>query len=83
MSVIRTRSVEIRCRNHWGVHVFHGRRGAHQGAVLERYLIEQFDRVAADPGDDFYGVLTKASFRGRPFSREEMFGSAAPLTLPR
>jgi cytochrome P450 len=60
----------------WGVHVFHGRHGAHQGAALERYLNEQFDRVAADPGDDFYGLLTKASFRGRPLSREEMLGFA-------
>jgi cytochrome P450 len=63
----------------WGIHVFHvedGERGVHKGAALERYLNEQFDRAAATPGDDFYGLLTKASFRGRPLTREEMLGFA-------
>ncbi len=63
----------------WGIHVFHvadGERGVHKGAALERYLNEQFDRAAAKPGDDFYGLLTKASFRGRPLTREEMLGFA-------
>jgi len=63
----------------WGIHVFHvadGERGVHKGAALERYLNEQFDRAAANPGDDFYGLLTKASFRGRPLNRAEMLGFA-------
>jgi cytochrome P450 len=63
----------------WGIHVFHvadGERGVHKGAALERYLNEQFDRAAASPGDDFYGLLTKASFHGRPLTREEMLGFA-------
>ena len=60
----------------WGVHVFHGARGVEQGAALERYLNEQFDRAAADPGDDFYGLLTKATFQGRSLTREEMLGYA-------
>jgi len=63
----------------WGIHVFHvadGERGVHKGAALERYLNEQFDRAAANPGADFYGLLTKASFRGRPLTREEMLGFA-------
>jgi cytochrome P450 len=63
----------------WGIHVFHvedGELGVHKGAALERYLNEQFDRAAATPGEDFYGVLTKASYRGRPLSREEMLGFA-------
>ena len=63
----------------WGIHVFHvadGELGVHKGAALERYLNEQFDRAAANPGDDFYGVLTKASFRGRPLTRAEMLGFA-------
>ena len=63
----------------WGIHVFHvadGERGVQKGEALERYLNEQFDRVAANPGDDFYGLLTKASFRGRPLTREEMLGFA-------
>lgn len=60
----------------WGVHVFHGAHGESQGAQLERYLNEQFDRAAAAPGDDFYGVLTKATFQGRPLTRPEMLGFA-------
>ena len=60
----------------WGVHVFHGEHGVQQGAALERYLNEQFDRAAANPGDDFYGVLTKTSYHGRPLSRAEMLGYA-------
>ena len=60
----------------WGVHVFHGEHGVQQGAALGRYLNEQFDRAAADPGDDFYGLLTKASLGGRPLTREEMLGYA-------
>ncbi len=60
----------------WGVHVFHNERGESQGAELERYVNEQFDRAATDPGDDFYGVLTKATFCGRPLTRAEMLGFA-------
>lgn len=60
----------------WGVHVFHNERGESQGAELERYLNEQFDKAAAAPGDDFYGVLTNATFRGRPLTRDEMLGFA-------
>ncbi len=61
----------------WGVHVFHhGSNGAEKGRDLERYLNEQFDRAAAAPGDDFYGLLTKATFRGRPLTRDELLGFA-------
>lgn len=60
----------------WGVHVFHGEHGVRQGAALERYLNEQFDRAAANPGEDFYGLLAKAQHRGRPLTREEMLGFA-------
>jgi cytochrome P450 len=60
----------------WGVHVFHGAHGVEQGAALERYLDAQFDRAAAAPGDDFYGLLTKATFQGRPLTRAEMLGYA-------
>ncbi|MBL6711958.1 cytochrome P450 [bacterium] len=60
----------------WGVHVFHGEHGLRQARELEAYLGAEFDRAAADPGDDFYGVLTKARFRGRPLSREEKLGFA-------
>lgn len=60
----------------WGVHVFHGEHGVQQAKELEAYLGRQFDRAEADPGDDFYGVLTTARFRGRPLSREEKLGFA-------
>ena len=60
----------------WGVHIFHGEHGVQQAAALEQYLNEQFDRVAADPGDDFYGMLTKVTFRERSLTRDEMLGFA-------
>jgi cytochrome P450 len=60
----------------WGVHVFHGEHGVRQAAELERYLGEQFDGAAAEPGDDFYGLLTKATFHGRPLTRAEQLGFA-------
>lgn len=61
----------------WGVHVFHhGGNGAEKGQELERYLGAQFDRAEAAPGDDFYGLLTQASFRGRSLTREEKLGFA-------
>ena len=60
----------------WGVHVFHGEHGGKQAAELERYLDQQFDKAAAAPGDDFYGTLTKAEFRGRPLTRAEQLGFA-------
>ncbi len=61
----------------WGVHVFHhGDNGAEKGQDLERYLNEQFDRAAAAPGNDFYGLLTQATFRGRSLTRAELLGFA-------
>jgi cytochrome P450 len=61
----------------WGVHVFHhGGNGAEKGKDLERYLNEQFDKAAAAPGDDFYGLLTKTLFHGRPLTRDEQLGFA-------
>jgi len=59
----------------WGIHVFHGAGGS-QGAGLEAYHQAQFDRATAHPGDDFFSLLTQATFRGRPLSREEMMGFA-------
>jgi len=59
----------------WGIHVFHGAGGS-QGAGLEAYHQAQFDRATAHPGDDFFSLLTQATFRGRPLSRAEMMGFA-------
>lgn len=60
----------------WGTHVFHDGDGGQKGAALERYLQAEFDRAAANPGEDFFSALTQANFRGRPLTREEMMGFA-------
>ncbi|MDP3072442.1 MAG: cytochrome P450 [Opitutaceae bacterium] len=58
----------------WGTHVFHDGGGPTKGSALEAYLHGAFDRAAAAPGEDFFSVLTRAQFRGRPLTREEMMG---------
>jgi cytochrome P450 len=61
----------------WGTHVFHdGGDGRQKGAALETYLHRQLDRAEANPGEDFFSALTKATFRGRALTREEMMGFA-------
>ncbi len=61
----------------WGTHVFRdGGAGQKKGAALEAYLQGQFDRAVTRPGDDFFSALTKATFRGRNLTREEMMGFA-------
>lgn len=59
----------------WGIHVFKVTGGEFKkGTTLEDYLRAQFDRAEANPGEDFFSALTKASYRGRPLTREEMMG---------
>ncbi len=61
----------------WGTHVFRdGGSGEKKGAALEKYLHGQLDRAARDPGEDFFSALTRAKFRGRPLTRDEMMGFA-------
>lgn len=61
----------------WGTHVFRdGEDGAGKGSVLELYINEQFDRAEKEPGDDFFSVLSQATFRGRRLTREELSGFA-------
>lgn len=60
----------------WGIHVFRVAGGLRKSAGLDEYLDEQFDRALVDPGEDFFSALTKATFRGRPLTREEMMGFA-------
>jgi cytochrome P450 len=68
---------EARTWMSWGTHVFRdGGAGAKKGAALEAYLHAQFDRAAANPGQDFFSALTRATFRGRALTREEMMGFA-------
>jgi cytochrome P450 len=59
----------------WGIHVFKVTGGTFKkGTVLEDYLHAQFDRATANPGEDFFSALTKATYRGRRLTREEMMG---------
>lgn len=59
----------------WGIHVFKVTGGEFkEGTVLEDYLAAQFDRAEANPGEDFFSALTKATYQGRPLTREEMMG---------
>lgn len=61
----------------WGIHVFHdGGSGKEKGSALEDYLHSKFDEATANPGDDFFGILTKSQFRGRALTRDEMMGFA-------
>jgi cytochrome P450 len=59
----------------WGIHVFKVSGGTFKkGTVLEDYLRVQFGRAQGEPGDDFFSALTRATYRGRPLTREEMMG---------
>ncbi len=59
----------------WGMHVFKVTGGEFKkGTSLEDYLHAQFDRAEANPGEDFFSALTKATYRGRSLTREEMMG---------
>ena len=62
----------------WGHNVFAGPEGhsEEKGKVLDQYLHSQFDRAEADPVEDFFSALTKASYRGRPLTRDEKVGFA-------
>ncbi len=60
----------------WGVHVFRVAGGLSNETGLDKYLREQFERATSNPGDDFFSALTKATFQGRPLTREEMMGFA-------
>ena len=59
----------------WGIHVFKVSGGPFKkGHSLEDYLHAQFDRAAAQPGDDFFSALTQATYHGRPLTRDELMG---------
>jgi cytochrome P450 len=59
----------------WGIHVFKVTGGEFKkGNALEEYLQAQFDRAEANPGEDFFSALTKATYRGRKLTRAEMMG---------
>ncbi|MCE0499439.1 MAG: cytochrome P450 [Methylacidiphilales bacterium] len=58
----------------WGTHVFREGDGKSKGAALEKYMNGLFDRGEAEPSDSFFSQLSRATFRGRPLTREEMLG---------
>jgi cytochrome P450 len=58
----------------WGTHVFREGDGTSKGAALEKYLNSLYDRGAAEPSETFFSALTRATFQGRPLTREEMLG---------
>ena len=61
----------------WGIHVFKVTGGEFKtGSVLEDYLQRKFDEAEANPGTDFFSVLTQATYRDRKLTREEMMGFA-------
>ena len=60
----------------WGTHVFRDASGVSKGAEMEIYSNELLDAAQANPGDDFFSALTKATFEGRPLTRQEMLGYA-------
>jgi cytochrome P450 len=61
----------------WGIHVFKVTSGGFKkGIVLENYLHAQFDRAEANPGEDLFSALVRATYRGRRLTREEMMGFA-------
>ena len=62
----------------WGMHVFvkDGGKPGEMDTKLEDYLRVQFDRALESPGDDFYSALIKATYQGRPLTRDEMMGFA-------
>jgi cytochrome P450 len=60
----------------WGMHVFRVGEGDKKGAALEDYIDAQIDRAVADPGEDFFSAMTKATYQGRPLTRDEIAGYA-------
>lgn len=58
----------------WGTHVFREGDGTSKGAQLEAYTNSLLDRGAAQPDESFFSALTRARFRDRPLTREEMLG---------
>ncbi len=61
----------------WGTHVFRDESGVSKGHEMEAYTNSLFDHAEAHPGgDDLFSVLTRATYEGRPLTRDEMQGYA-------
>lgn len=60
----------------WGFSSLIDNDGNLTGDRLEAYLNRQLDRAYAEPGDDFFSVLTQATVDGRTLTRDEVLGFA-------
>jgi cytochrome P450 len=60
----------------WGTHVFRDvLEGKSDGTAVDAYIARRLDLASLDSsGDDFFSALTRAEFRGRRLTREEMAG---------
>lgn len=62
----------------WGVNVFKDKDvedlSEEKGARLDQYIQRRLDLAEAAPGEDFFSALTRANFRGRRLTREELTG---------
>ncbi len=62
----------------WGTHAYRvaGRNDATKAAQLIDYISEKLDQAKDAPGDDLFGVLTRATIDGTPLTRDQMTGFA-------
>jgi len=61
----------------WGIHVFHdGEDSVAKGSVLDRYIRGRIAAALTDPGDDFFGEMTRMRLGGRELTWAEMEGMA-------
>jgi cytochrome P450 len=61
----------------WGTHVFKTESGEFKATnPLEEYLQRKFDEAGRQAGEDFFSALTRATYRGRSLTRQEMMGFA-------
>lgn len=60
----------------WGLHVFRdpATGGRRRNSGLDAYLEERVDAALADPGDDLFGDLARATVFDRALTRDEMLG---------
>lgn len=60
----------------WGTHAFRvaGRNVPQKAQVLLDYITTRVTAALADPGDDLFGHLARARFRGRPLTADEIAG---------
>lgn len=64
----------------WGTHVFKDAAdsddSAQKGSDLEGYIERKFEETAGSDGEDFFSILNRVDFRGRPLTTEEKHGFA-------